>query len=169
MQMGFVMKQKGEQMRLIKGRTFYKEPWYNSYRCMMSRCYRTKDPSYKYYGGRGIQVCDEWMNIENFEKWVNEHPYFIGATIDRIDNNKDYAPHNCRWATMFEQDKNRRNSVLIEWNGEIHNITEWSEITGINKCTLNTRYHRGWSVERILTEPVTHGNQYTFYKADGGR
>jgi len=49
--------------RLVKGRSFYKEPWYNSYRCMKSRCYREKDPSYKYYGGRGIEVCDEWMDI----------------------------------------------------------------------------------------------------------
>ena len=152
--------------RLIKGRTFYKEPWYNSYRGMKSRCYRTKDPSYKYYGGRGIKACDEWLNIENFEKWVNKHPYFEGATLDRIDTDGDYAPDNCRWATMFEQDKNRRNSVLIEWNGETHNITEWSKITGINKSTLNNRYHRGWNTERILTAPVTHGNQYTFYKAE---
>ena len=63
-------------MRLIKGRSFYKEPWYNSYRCIHSRCYREKDPSYKYYGGRGIKVCDEWKDIANFENWVKEHPYF---------------------------------------------------------------------------------------------
>ena len=60
-------------MRLVKGRSFYKEPWYNSYRCMKSRCYREKDPSYKYYGGRGIKVCDEWHDIQNFEAWVKDH------------------------------------------------------------------------------------------------
>lgn len=101
-------------MRLIKGRSFYKEPWYNSYRCMMSRCYRKNDASYKYYGGRGIEVCKEWHNILNFETWVKDHPYFDGATLDRVDSDGNYTPDNCRWATMFEQDKNRRNSILIE-------------------------------------------------------
>lgn len=137
-------------MRLIKGRSFYKEPWYNSYRGMMSRCYRPKDASYKYYGGRGITVCDEWHNILNFEMWVKENPYFKGATLDRIDSNGNYSPDNCRWATMSEQDKNRRNSVLIEWNGEIHNIPEWSEITGLNRSTLNSRYWRGDRGDRLF-------------------
>lgn len=137
-------------MRLIKGRSFYREPWYNSYRSMMSRCYRKKDASYKYYGGRGIKVCDEWHNILNFELWEKEHPYFEGATLDRIDTDGDYEPNNCRWATMFEQDKNRRNSVIIEWNGERHNITEWAKITGLNRSTLNNRYCRGDRGERLF-------------------
>lgn len=77
-------------MRLIKGKSFYTKPWYNSYRGMFSRCYRQKDASYKHYGGRGIVVCDEWHDIEKFEKWVNENPYFDGATIDRIDTNGNY-------------------------------------------------------------------------------
>lgn len=137
-------------MRLVVGKTYYTKPWYNSYRCMMSRCYREKDPSYKNYGGRGISVCDEWHNIENFEKWVNENPYFNGATIDRIDADKNYEPNNCRWATMFEQCKNRRNSILIEYKGEVHNITEWAEITGLNRSTLNNRYWRGDRGDRLF-------------------
>ena len=119
--------------RLIKGRTFYTEPWYNSYRGMMDRCYREKSANYKYYGGRGIKVCKEWHNISNFEMWVNEHPFFKGATLDRIDSNGDYEPNNCRWTSMFEQCKNRRNSILIEWNGTTHNITEWAMILGISR------------------------------------
>ena len=137
-------------MRLIEGRTFCKEPWYNSYRCMHSRCYRTKDPSYKYYGGRGIEVCDAWHDIANFEKWVAENPYFDGATLDRSDSNGNYSPDNCRWVSMFEQDKNRRNSILIEWKGETHNITEWSKITGLNRSTLNSRYWRGDRGDRLF-------------------
>lgn len=137
-------------MRLIKGRSFYREPWYNSYRSMMSRCYRKKDARYKYYGGRGIKVCDEWHNILNFELWEKEHPHFEGATLDRINTDGDYEPNNCRWATMFEQDKNRRNSVIIEWNGERHNITEWAKITGLNRSTLNNRYCRGDRGERLF-------------------
>ena len=136
--------------RLIKGRTFYLFPWYNSYRCMMSRCYRQKDPSYKYYGGRGITVCEEWHDIRNFEKWVELHPFFEGATLDRIDTNGNYSPSNCRWATMFEQDKNRRNSVLIEHKGTMMNITELAKETGINRSTLNNRYCRGDRGERLI-------------------
>lgn len=136
--------------RLIKGRTFYTEPWYNSYRGMIDRCYREKNASYKYYGGRGIKVCKEWHNISNFEKWVNEHPFFEGATIDRIDSNGDYEPNNCRWASMFEQCNNRRNSILIEWNGTTHSITEWAMILGINRSTLHNRYYRGDRGERLF-------------------
>ena len=137
-------------MRMIKGRSFYKEPWYNSYRCMISRCYRGKDPSYKYYGGRGIKVCNEWQDIREFEAWVKDHPWFEGATLDRIDNNKDYSPDNCRWATMREQDNNRRNTIMIEWNGEYHSLSDWSDITGLNKSTLKNRYWRGDRGDRLF-------------------
>lgn len=147
-------------MRLIKGKTFYNKPWYNSYRCMMSRCYRPKDPSYKYYGGRGIAVCSEWHSIESFEKWVENNPYFAGATIDRIDTNGNYEPSNCRWATMFEQDKNRRNSILVTYNGETHNITEWAAITGLNRSTLNNRYWRGDRGDRLFEGVRYNGTLY---------
>ena len=117
---------------------------------MMSRCYREKDVSYPIYGGRGIKVCDAWHDIEVFELWVEEHPYFKGATIDRIDTNGDYEPSNCKWSTMLEQCKNRRNSIIIKHNGESHNITEWAKITGINRSTINSRYWRGDRGERLF-------------------
>ena len=138
--------------RIMKGRTFYDKPWYNSYRCMMSRCYREKDASYKSYGGRGIKVCKEWHDIREFEKWVDENPYFAGATLDRIDTNGNYEPKNGRWATMFEQDKNRRNSILVEYNGTMLNITELALSTGINRSTLKNRYWRGDRGDRLLRE-----------------
>jgi hypothetical protein len=140
--------------QIIKGRSFYDKPWYNSYRCMMSRCYREKDASYKNYGGRGIKVCDEWHDITRFEKWVNSNPYFDGATLDRINVDGNYEPDNCRWATMFEQDKNRRNSILIEYRGDRYNITELSRITGINRSTLNNRYWRGDRGDRLVREVI---------------
>ena len=140
--------------QIIKGRSFYDKLWYNSYRCMMSRCYREKDASYKNYGGRGIKVCDEWHDITQFEKWVNSNPYFDGATLDRINVDGNYEPDNCRWATMFEQDKNRRNSILIEYKGDRYNITELSRITGINRSTLNSRYWRGDRGDRLVREVI---------------
>lgn len=152
--------------RWIKGKSFYDKPWYSSYRSMMSRCYRDNDVNYNRYGGRGITVCKGWHDIENFEKWVEQSNYEKGLTLDRIDVNGNYEPSNCRWATKAEQANNRRDTIYLEYNGEIHTISEWSEITGICKSTLRNRRLRGWSAERVLTAPVTHGNQYIFYKAE---
>ena len=137
-------------MRLIKGKSFYKRGWYNSYRSMMYRCYNTKASNYKYYGGRGIRVCDEWHDIERFEEWERDHPFFIGATLDRINSNGNYEPENCRWVTMFDQDKNRRNSIIVYFNGKELNITELALETGINRSTLNNRYCRGDRGERLI-------------------
>ena len=147
--------------RLIKGKSFYKKPWYGSYRSMMDRCYREKNCNYNRYGARGIRVCEEWHNIENFEKWVEENPYFDGATLDRIDVDGNYEPSNCRWTTMKEQCNNRSNTLYITYNGETHTISEWAEITGINRSTLNNRYYKGWSIESMLTLTSCQGNQYT--------
>lgn len=139
-------------MRLIKGKTFYNKPWYNSYRCMMSRCYRERDVSYKFYGGRGIKVCEEWHDIQNFEEWVEDNPFSEGMTLDRIDSNADYSPSNCRWATKKEQANNRRNAVVIEWQGETHTLDEWAEILSLNPSTLKNRYWRGDRGERLFEE-----------------
>ena len=147
--------------RLIKGKSFYKKPWYGSYRSMMNRCYREKNCNYNRYGARGIKVCEEWHNIENFEKWVEENPYFKGATLDRINVDGNYEPSNCRWVTMKKQCNNRSNTLYITYNGETHTISEWAEITGINRSTLNNRYYKGWSIESMLTLTSCQGNQYT--------
>lgn len=138
--------------RLIKGKSFYKKPWYGSYKAMMERCYRENAKNYPDYGGRGITVCEEWHNIENFEAWVLQSNYKIGLTIDRIDVNGNYEPSNCKWSTRKEQDNNRRNTVYIECEGKRHTISEWAEIKGINRSTLNNRYYKGIRGEKLFEQ-----------------
>lgn len=143
-------------MRLIKGRSFYKEPWYGSYHSMMDRCYREKSANYGFYGGRGIKVCEEWHNIEAFEKWCKESGFSQGLSLDRINPEKDYSPDNCRWATAKEQANNRRNTLYLTYNGERHTISEWAAITGICRSTISNRvYGLGWSVEKALATEVS--------------
>ena len=139
-------------MRLIKGRSFYKEPWYTSYRSMMDRCYRTGAKNYPLYGGRGIKVCAEWHNIQNFERWANESGFEIGLTLERKDVNGNYCPQNCMWATRKQQANNRRNTLFIEFNGESHTVSEWSEILGICRSTISNRYYRGLPIEKVLAK-----------------
>lgn len=109
-------------MRMIKGRSFYKEPWYNSYRSMMDRCYRENAKNYPLYGGRGIAVCPEWHRIESFEQWAKKSGFQKGLTLERRNVNGNYCPENCTWATKKQQANNRRNTLVVEHNGERHTV-----------------------------------------------
>lgn len=139
-------------MRLIKGRSFYKEPWYNSYHSMMDRCYREKAKNYSFYGGRGISVCDEWHDIVAFEKWAKESGFQKGLTLERKNVNGNYCPENCVWATKKQQANNRRNTLVIEHNGERHTVGEWAEIFGMSRSTISNRYYRGLPTEKVLAK-----------------
>lgn len=144
-------------MRLIKGKTYYTKGWYNSYRSMMDRCYRKNAHNYSFYGGRGIEVCEEWHDILNFEKWVESTDYCKGKSLERIDVNGMYEPNNCKWASPKEQANNRRNTKFIEWQGEKHTISEWAEILGVNRSTLNNRVYRGWDIDKLFKEVRSYG------------
>ena len=109
---------------------------------MLDRCENPNVHNYPLYGGRGIKVCEEWHNIEQFEKWVKTSGWKKGLTIDRIDVDGDYCPENCRWATRKEQANNRRDTVRIKFLGEEHTLSEWAEILGVNQSTLKNRYYR---------------------------
>ena len=118
---------------------------------MKTRCFNTNDEHYKDYGGRGITVCEEWMNsLLAFYDWAMSNGYKEGLTIDRIDVNGNYEPSNCRWATMKEQSKNKRNTVFVTLDGITKTLLEWSEITGIKYQTLFSRYKAGKTPAEIL-------------------
>lgn len=121
---------------------------------MIARCEYKKHPHYAYYGGRGISVCEEWHKYVRFRDWAINNGYSDSLTIDRIDNNKGYCPYNCRWATMREQQNNRRSNHIVSLHGVEHTISEWSEITGINKTTIRERIANGWTDEEAITIPV---------------
>lgn len=125
---------------------------YNIWRSMLSRCEKENNISYKDYGARGIIVCDEWHDIDNFFSWAIDSGYNDTLTIERKDYNGNYEPSNCRWATRKEQANNRRSNHLLEYNGETHNISEWASITGIDARKIENRINKlHWSIERSLT------------------
>lgn len=122
---------------------------------MKQRCYYPKNKEYKSYGGKGITVCEEWLNYESFKRWAIENGYNDGLTIDRIDNTKGYCPSNCRWVSAKEQSLNRTDNRRLEFNGCKLTMVEWADKLGISIQTLSNRINTyGWSVERALTEPV---------------
>ena len=129
---------------------------YNIWHNIKNRWYYTGATSFKYYGEKGIKVCDEWRhNYDAFAEWAIKNGYNETLTIDRIDSNGDYSPDNCRLATPKQQAYNRSTNHNITFNGETHALTEWAEILGINYRTLSRRINMlGWSIERALSTPV---------------
>lgn len=120
-----------------------------------TRCYDTKTPRYKDYGGRGITVCKEWHTFEEFYTWSMFNGYQENLSLDRIDNDKGYSPKNCRWVTAKEQANNTRQNRVQFYKGKLYTIAELSDITGINRGTLNTRINRlGWNVSKAIETPI---------------
>ena len=149
-------KTKGEHVRGRHGMRGTK--LYHIWVGLSGRCLNPKNKDYKYYGGRGITVCDEWRKPENFFGWAFLNGYSVDLSIDRIDTNKGYYPDNCRWVTQTEQQRNKRNNRLIEYNGETHCVAEWAEITGMAKQTIDYRLKSGWTPEEIITIKPTRWN-----------
>lgn len=122
---------------------------------MKRRCKHIKDKNYKLYGGRGIKVCEEWLNdFVAFRDWALTNGYADKLTLDRIDVNGNYEPSNCRWATTLEQANNKRNNHTVTFNGETRSIREWAILLGVNYGSLRSRIQRGWSVERAFATPL---------------
>lgn len=144
--------------RKIHGDSKTKSHLYNTWRAMKARCYNENNEAYKWYGGRGIVVCDEWKeSYINFKQWAQNNGYVDGLTIERIDTNGNYEPNNCCWKTMLEQANNRNSNVDITYNGKTQTLKQWSEQIGIPYQTLQYRIcDAGWSIERSLTEPLAY-------------
>lgn len=125
------------------------------YISMMNRCYNVNHRYYYNYGGRGIKVCEEWKdNKIDFFKWAIANGYNDNLTIDRIDNEGNYEPLNCRWVNNIFQQNHKRNNKLITYNGETHTQAEWSRKTGITSNAIGLRLCNGWSLEKTLTTPL---------------
>ena len=127
---------------------------YAVYLGMKDRCYNVNEPAYKNYGGRGIIVCDRWRNsFKNFIADMGNRPS-PKHTIDRINNDGDYCPENCRWVTRKVQNCNKRNTVVITINGISKSLMEWADIYQMPSERVRTRIAMGWDVERALQTPV---------------
>jgi hypothetical protein len=124
---------------------------YQCWQGMLVRCYNTNSKAYKNYGGRGISVCDEWKQFDSFYKWSMNNGYKSDLTIDRIDNNGNYAPSNCKWSTYLEQQNNRRDCKYYKFNGKQMTLSQWARHFGINRGLLYIRVgEKGWTIEQFV-------------------
>ena len=122
---------------------------------MKDRCCNSKSHAFENYGGRGIDICEEWKNsFSAFAEWAFSNGYSDNLTIDRIDNNKGYYPDNCRWANEVEQSQNRRSNYLITYKGETKCIKAWTDELGLPYNKIRRRICRDhWDIERAFTTP----------------
>ena len=127
---------------------------YSIWKAMRKRCSNPNDYSWRIYGGKGIKVCDDWMNsFEAFKSWSLENGYSDDLSIDRINSCGDYEPSNCRWATPYQQANNTSRNRVIEWNGEKLTAAQWDRRLGFSRGTVSRRIDCGWSLERAMTQP----------------
>jgi hypothetical protein len=128
--------------------------FYIMFAAIKARCYNKNHPAYYRYGGRGIKICDEWLNdFNSFYNWLLNSDWCDGLQIDRIDNNGDYEPNNCRFVTRTENVNNRGNTIFLEHNGETLPISVWARKTGIGIETIRRRIFKyNWGVEKALTK-----------------
>jgi hypothetical protein len=126
---------------------------YKAWKSMMYRCYDKKNSMFKHYGGRGISVCNQWFDFDVFVKDMGHRPS-KKHSIDRINNNGNYEPSNCRWATEIEQKNNMRTNRRFTLWGKTKTMAEWARVAGIKQKTFFMRISKGWDIERAVTAPL---------------
>lgn len=141
----------------VRSKTKYKHGMSHSriYRIwsnMKARCETETNKAYELYGGRGISVCAEWEEFIPFRDWALSNGYQDNLTLDRINNDGNYEPENCRWATPKEQGNNTRCCHYITYNGETKTVRGWEEALGYSRGIIYSRLKSGWSVERAIEE-----------------
>lgn len=133
-------------------------PEYSAWCDMKKRCLNQTDESFKDYGARGIKICSRWIDsFENFLADMGSRPSKTHS-LDRIDNNGNYEPGNCKWSTDVQQIRNRRCTQRLECNGENYTIAEWSEKSGLDYDTIKCRIKSGWNPIDAVTKPSRNRN-----------
>lgn len=127
-------------------------PIYNCWIHMHQRCQNPDCEEYVNYGGRGISICSEWYDFQNFYEWAKSSGYSSDLTIDRIDNNGNYEPDNCRWTTMEVQENNKRNNHFIKYQGESMTISQCAKKAGVSRNALNYRLMKGMTADEAVAE-----------------
>jgi hypothetical protein len=130
-------------------------PEYRSWTAMNTRCTNSKRTEWERYGGRGITVCERWQSFEAFFEDMGPRPK--GKSLDRFPNNDgNYEPGNCRWATQREQTANTRRNKFLTIDGQTFCVTEWARRAGLGEATLRGRLRRGWETDKLLSAVQPH-------------
>jgi len=132
-----------------------KTPEYKAWKQMKDRCFNPNNPRYSDWGGRGISMCDRWLNSKHFLADMGSRPT-AKHSLDRIDNNADYSPKNCKWSTKAEQDNNKRNNHLITIDDVTLTIAQWAKKMNISEQLIYGRLKLGWSEYRAVMTPVRY-------------
>ena len=126
---------------------------YSIWRHMKDRCYNPNNNCYHLYGGKGIEVCDDWMVYKNFQEWALKNGYDDSLSIDRIDNSKNYEPSNCRFSDPITQSNNTSRNVYLTFNGKTQSIAQWERELGYPRHLIQRRRQSGWSDEDAIVFP----------------
>lgn len=139
-------------------------PLYGIWSAMKRRCNNPNAQYYDIYGGRGITVCSDWQDYLPFKSWALSNGYKEGLTIDRIDCDGNYEPNNCRWITIQEQQRNRRNNKYYEYKGQLYTVREIAQMVGLKPRTIQGRIERGWTIEDVVETPCLKSNGMYYRK-----
>lgn len=126
---------------------------YGVWAAMKRRCFNPNATCYADYGGRSITVCNAWLEYAPFKEWAMSSGYIEGMSIERVDVDSSYSPDNCIWIPLSEQNRNKRLTIRLYYQGRLYTLKELADITGLSERTIAGRHERGWNVEKILTTP----------------